>query len=285
MPSLNQGQQLSSPSQSSLSPSKTPPLLQLPEDQRLISGSGGGIPSGMQEKFGIPSVPMCLPQLQLPNIRATLPGDPQRRGSDNTATMMQAVAACQELTKCLVNATSNKIPPLLAQATSIAGQMDTSDTSNSSSASRRPSYTRRFPCRARRVKSATHSETEAVLEVPPDAEHGRVVVCSNEVCASSGRQFRWCSICQQPVAKRNFMKRHSHGIITSLRYTMEDYMHDERAQQEAAQQKAASPKNKRRVRRTSKFLESKKQQQQQQQQQDETDPEDIAAATQNVTSV
>ena len=43
-----------------------------------------------------------------------------------------------------------------------------------------------------------------------------------------------CSVCRCPVAKRNFMKRHSHGIITSARYTIHDYINDQEREQQRA---------------------------------------------------
>ena len=101
-------------------------------------------------------------------------------------------------------------------------------------------YVRVFPCRARGFKNSDgsgegsgvrHNESTAVLRIRSDAPHGTVVVCSHKACADSGRRFRWCAVCQQPVAKRNFMKRHCHGIITSARYTLGDYMHDQQKEQ------------------------------------------------------
>mmetsp|Transcript_33960 Transcript_33960/g.78301 ORF Transcript_33960/g.78301 Transcript_33960/m.78301 type:complete len:267 (-) Transcript_33960:28-828(-) len=74
-----------------------------------------------------------------------------------------------------------------------------------------------FPCRARGIESS-HNEKNAVLVVPPGCKHGTVVVCSNQACAASGRQFRYCSVCDRPVAKRTFVKRHSHGLTGSDRF-------------------------------------------------------------------
>ena len=69
---------------------------------------------------------------------------------------------------------------------------------------------RRFPCKARGVPSM-HNSRNAYIEIPADAVHGANLVCSHPVCAGSGRKFSYCAVCQVPVAKRNFNKRHSHG--------------------------------------------------------------------------
>ena len=84
----------------------------------------------------------------------------------------------------------------------------------------------KFPCKARGIDSR-HNDANAVIQVPSDAVHGTLLVCSHLLCASSGRRFRWCSVCKVPAAKRNFMKRHSHGLITSNRYTFNDYLKNE----------------------------------------------------------
>mmetsp|Transcript_20445 Transcript_20445/g.29579 ORF Transcript_20445/g.29579 Transcript_20445/m.29579 type:complete len:223 (+) Transcript_20445:305-973(+) len=76
----------------------------------------------------------------------------------------------------------------------------------------------RFPCKARGIDSK-HGPDDAFIEVPANIEHGGILVCSNVCCASSGRRFRWCVVCKVPAAKRNFMKRHSHGLIASARYS------------------------------------------------------------------
>mmetsp|Transcript_11724 Transcript_11724/g.27145 ORF Transcript_11724/g.27145 Transcript_11724/m.27145 type:complete len:295 (+) Transcript_11724:1999-2883(+) len=76
----------------------------------------------------------------------------------------------------------------------------------------RSKSTRKFPCRARGIESS-HNAKNAFLEVPAGCVHGTIIVCSNSSCVASGRQFRYCSVCDQPVAKRNFMQRHSHGLL------------------------------------------------------------------------
>mmetsp|Transcript_11473 Transcript_11473/g.26608 ORF Transcript_11473/g.26608 Transcript_11473/m.26608 type:complete len:399 (-) Transcript_11473:6-1202(-) len=93
---------------------------------------------------------------------------------------------------------------------------------------------RYFPCRARGITSSTHDGRSAVLEVPPDCNHGTVLVCSNLECAASGRRFRFCIACDQPVSQRNFMKRHSHGLLLSKRYTIQDYLRDNHKQRNNA---------------------------------------------------
>lgn len=41
-------------------------------------------------------------------------------------------------------------------------------------------------------------------------KHGAELVCSYAACLNAGIKFRYCRKCQQPVAKRNFFKRHRH---------------------------------------------------------------------------
>jgi len=69
----------------------------------------------------------------------------------------------------------------------------------------------RLPCRARGVCD-THTPTTAYFEMPEDCPHGRLLICSHKKCADSGRIFRYCKICDQVTAKRNFSKRHAHGV-------------------------------------------------------------------------
>lgn len=76
---------------------------------------------------------------------------------------------------------------------------------------RKRQITLRFPCKARGVME-NHTPSTAYVDVPPRAEHGTILLCSHPVCAASGRKFRYCSVCLVPVAKRNFGKRHSHGL-------------------------------------------------------------------------
>lgn len=72
-----------------------------------------------------------------------------------------------------------------------------------------PGVGRSFVCQARGVPSE-HNESNANIYVPPFADHGMTLRCSNAACRASGRRFRWCVVCQVPVAKGNFVKRHSH---------------------------------------------------------------------------
>ena len=74
----------------------------------------------------------------------------------------------------------------------------------------------RVPCKARGVRGY-HNIRNAYFDIPVNAEHGMMLVCSHEACASSGRKFRYCAVCDLPVANRNFSKRHGHGIIKPTR--------------------------------------------------------------------
>lgn len=75
---------------------------------------------------------------------------------------------------------------------------------------------RRYPCKARNV-GETHTSSTAYIELPPDATHGLQLYCSHPECSGSGRAFRWCNVCEVVVAKRNFVKRHSHGLLSPCR--------------------------------------------------------------------
>ena len=81
--------------------------------------------------------------------------------------------------------------------------------------------TLRFPCKARGVPD-NHNARSAQVDVPPDAVHGSILVCSHAACCGSGRKFRWCEVCGVPVAKRNFGKRHSHGILMPSQLAVEE---------------------------------------------------------------
>ena len=67
----------------------------------------------------------------------------------------------------------------------------------------------RIPCRARGVCD-THTPQSAYFELPADCVHGKTLVCSHRLCRESGRIFRYCKVCNQVTAKRNFSKRHAH---------------------------------------------------------------------------
>jgi hypothetical protein len=71
---------------------------------------------------------------------------------------------------------------------------------------------KRFPCKARNV-CESHTSKSAYIELPPDAIHGLQLFCSHPECSGTGRAFRWCNVCEVIVAKRNFVKRHSHGLL------------------------------------------------------------------------
>ena len=75
---------------------------------------------------------------------------------------------------------------------------------------------RRFPCKARNVCDS-HTADAAYIELPANAPHGLTLFCSHPKCCETGRAFRWCGVCQLIVAKRNFMMRHSHGLLRSRR--------------------------------------------------------------------
>eukprot|EP00521_Asterionellopsis_glacialis_P010043 CAMPEP_0195288914 /NCGR_PEP_ID=MMETSP0707-20130614/5392_1 /TAXON_ID=33640 /ORGANISM="Asterionellopsis glacialis, Strain CCMP134" /LENGTH=387 /DNA_ID=CAMNT_0040348843 /DNA_START=257 /DNA_END=1420 /DNA_ORIENTATION=+ len=84
-----------------------------------------------------------------------------------------------------------------------------SPNSKSTNLARRKRGHRRLPCKARNVPE-DHNVITAYFDIPADIEHGALLICSHPECARSGRRFRYCASCSIPVAKRNFLKRHSH---------------------------------------------------------------------------
>mmetsp|Transcript_40929 Transcript_40929/g.57574 ORF Transcript_40929/g.57574 Transcript_40929/m.57574 type:complete len:284 (+) Transcript_40929:251-1102(+) len=79
---------------------------------------------------------------------------------------------------------------------------------------RDPRRISRIPCKARGVTdtSVPHTARNAYIDIPSNAVHGMMLICSHDVCAKS-RRFRYCTVCGIPVAKRNFLKRHGHGLL------------------------------------------------------------------------
>ena len=75
-----------------------------------------------------------------------------------------------------------------------------------------PIAIRTIACPARGVCD-THTPQSAYFQIPQDCEHGASFVCSHDLCRESGRFFRYCGVCDQIAAKRNFTKRHAHLIV------------------------------------------------------------------------
>lgn len=99
-------------------------------------------------------------------------------------------------------------PPIMAPPNSQANFI-CEPTSAGGSGERRIS---RVPCKARGI-SENHTAWNAYIDIPLTAVHGDELACSNDICAGSGRRFRYCAMCALPVAHRNFVKRHGHGMI------------------------------------------------------------------------
>mmetsp|Transcript_169 Transcript_169/g.420 ORF Transcript_169/g.420 Transcript_169/m.420 type:complete len:308 (-) Transcript_169:94-1017(-) len=78
-----------------------------------------------------------------------------------------------------------------------------------------PTATRRVACKARNMPNS-HYEDTAYFDIPFNAKHGMLLACSHPACSGGGtrRRFRYCAVCHVPVSKRNFVKRHSHGMLT-----------------------------------------------------------------------
>jgi len=56
----------------------------------------------------------------------------------------------------------------------------------------------------------SHDEDTAYFDIPFNAEHGMLLACSHPACSGTRKRFRYCAVCEVPVSKRNFIKRHSH---------------------------------------------------------------------------
>jgi hypothetical protein len=52
----------------------------------------------------------------------------------------------------------------------------------------------------------------AYFVISENAKHGEDLVCSYFACRNGGVKFRYCAHCMAPVAKRNFCRRHDHGV-------------------------------------------------------------------------
>lgn len=71
------------------------------------------------------------------------------------------------------------------------------------------------PCRARGMPM-DHNFKTAYFVIAEDTKHGEDLVCSYYSCRNGGVKFRYCAHCMAPVAKRNFCRRHDHGISDKL---------------------------------------------------------------------
>lgn len=105
-------------------------------------------------------------------------------------------------------------------------RLDTSDPQSTEPPAKRIRPTPlRISCKARGL-SERHNADNAYLEIPAGAPHGLPLSCSEPECASSGRRFRYCQVCGVPVAKRNFLQRHGHGMVSTslqLRNDVDNY--------------------------------------------------------------
>jgi len=97
------------------------------------------------------------------------------------------------------------LPPMLTP--SLAGAIaPAEEASSSKNSSNGPIL---VPCRSRTAPPGHNIKTGYLL-IPDDASHGIDLLCSHNQCRNEGVKFLYCAVCQLPVAKRNFRKRHSH---------------------------------------------------------------------------
>lgn len=121
------------------------------------------------------------------------------------------VTSTENLSECSLSTLSSKdTPPTIISENSSAADRSISPISDQSTP-QGYDHPRRFPCKARGITDY-HNARTAYIDIPANAAHGMLLICSHRSCSSSGRKFRYCALCELPVAKRNFFKRHSHGI-------------------------------------------------------------------------
>jgi len=72
-------------------------------------------------------------------------------------------------------------------------------------------------CKARGMPF-DHVDGNAILTFCGNCDgkiHGAEMECSYPGCRSQGPKFRYCGFCKSAVSKRNFRKRHAHGMLFS----------------------------------------------------------------------
>jgi hypothetical protein len=77
------------------------------------------------------------------------------------------------------------------------------------------------PCRARGMPM-DHNFKTAYFVISEETKHGEDLVCSYYSCRNGGVKFRYCAHCMAPVAKRNFCRRHDHGLSDKLTLQEDD---------------------------------------------------------------
>ena len=149
---------------------------------------------------------------------------------DSLASCLSASLVNQPTNPTIQNRTTGKYHPSMAGITTPTSNTDISNTGALTDNSQQhcfasilpnPSSTmpqlpeqddtaQTFPCKARGI-GEDHDATTAKIFVPRNSPHGTLLVCTHHTCRSMGRQFRWCRVCQIPVAKGNFETRHYHN--------------------------------------------------------------------------
>lgn len=82
------------------------------------------------------------------------------------------------------------------------------------------------PCRARGTP-ADHNAKTAHFVVTHNMAHGADLICSYDSCRKSGVKFKFCAVCQMPVAKRSFRNRHKHGDVFGKLLLSADFEEEE----------------------------------------------------------
>lgn len=88
------------------------------------------------------------------------------------------------------------------------------------------------PCRARGMPM-DHNFKTAYFVISEDAKHGEDLVCSYFACRNGGVKFRYCAHCMAPVAKRNFCRRHDHGMSAKTGTELKDEEEDDASMEDA----------------------------------------------------
>ncbi len=170
-----------------------------------ISGGGGGALSGVGMER--------LQQLELGRLEEL-----ERRRQQLAA--LAGFSGAATAPPRPIEATSNeKLGQDSVKSDSARGQAEKSVLSASNEKSkeelRKTPGTVIVPCRARGMPM-DHNFKTAYFVISEDAKHGEDLVCSYFACRNGGVKFRYCAHCMAPVAKRNFCRRHDHGMSDKL---------------------------------------------------------------------
>ena len=115
----------------------------------------------------------------------------------------------------LQESTKSESRPAAKATIASSPAMSTHDSQKTKDDLRKTPGTVIVPCRARGMPM-DHNFKTAYFVIAEDTKHGEDLVCSYYSCRNGGVKFRYCAHCMAPVAKRNFCRRHDHGLSDKL---------------------------------------------------------------------